>query len=669
MSKLRGSSPGVALWAPIRMLIATSLCVMPVQGAALTWNNAAGGSAATDTNWLPVQVPTSTDDLTFNLAATYTASFNSTVATSHTHTYKRGTVTLNMINPHTASAGVVIGDVNGDSATVTLTTGTLTSNATAFVGDAAGSTGVLNVNDDDADFIVGNGGDLFVGNNGAATLNITAAGRVQVADQFIAGSNAASAPTVTVSGFSLTPIGISTLDVLGTGESRIGQGGDATMTVSSGALASFAGDVIVANGSASNSSVTVGVAGILDARLAIGGDLLIGRNSSATAAGVGAVNVNTGGSVSVDGAISLGDPNGGTGTLHMGGGTVTGDIGITVLSGSTINGSGVINADINNSGVVQPSGGTGLTINGVLFNTTNNINGNKIHFGPDGGYDGSGLCLADITGDVSSTITATGTLSMGANTTSGFSYVGTLDVGPHSVTLLDSNQAVLGGETLIDGGTLACSTGIGNQNGGHISGKGTLTGNVVNAGVIEPTDPGDSPVTINITGNLLLNASSAIQIELNGPGNSDRINATGTATFNGTASLTIGPDYLPTIGEQIILVNAAGGRTGTFAALDHAPICDQYTIVLVYSSTAAIALVRPSVAVTSVGDVDRDGDHDLEDLDLWVPCMAGPGVLTPPAGCDPNDFHFRADIDGPACEDYDVDLKDFWALQRIIDGN
>ena len=40
----------------------------------------------------------------------------------------------------------------------------------------------------------------------------------------------------------------------------------------------------------------------------------------------------------------------------------------------------------------------------------------------------------------------------------------------------------------------------------------------------------------------------------------------------------------------------------------------------------------------------------------------------PPPGCDPDDFHFRADVDGPACEDYDVDMKDFWVLQRIIDG-
>ncbi len=665
--RARSSRRTVALSRYVGAVIAAAILTTSAVADVLLWNNAAGGSAATAGNWNPAQVPTPADDLVFNILATFTTTFNSTVAASRTHTYNRGTVTLSMINPHTASTGVTIGDVNGDIATVTLTTGGFTSNATVFVGDAAGSTGTLNVNDDDATFVVGNGADLFIGNNGAATLNVIGSGTVQVADQFIAGSNASSVPTVTVSGFTVTPLGASLLDVLGTGESRIGQGGDATMTVSNGALARFAGDVIVANGSASNSSVTVGVVGLLNARLQVGGDLLIGRNSSGTAAGVGAVNVNTGGNVSVAGGTFLGDPNGGTGTLHFAGGTLDGGLEINVLAGSTINGNGTINADVDNFGNIQPVGGAGLRFNGILSNTTNNISGNKIHFGASGGYMGSGTCTAEITGDPGAVITPTGPLTIGANTSTGFNYGGTIDVGAQSITLVDSNGAVLGRETLIDSGTLSCANGIGNQLGGAIRGRGTLTGNVVNSGVIEPTDPGDTPVNIQINGNVLFNPSSDVVIELNGPGNSDRINVTGTATFGGNAELTLGPDYLPSIGEQMILVNATAGRSGEFASLSHTPFCDQYTIVLVYSSTAGIALVRPGTQVTSVGDVDRDGDHDLDDYTRWLPCLAGPDVLTPPAGCDPDDFHFRADMDAPACEDYDVDLKDFWVFQRIID--
>ncbi len=635
----------------------------------MSWNNPAGGSAATAANWLPAQVPGAADDLTFNLAATYTTSFNSTVSASRTHTYRQGTVTLNMVNPHTASAGVTIGSVSPDNATVTLTTGTFTSDANVNLGNGSGSIGVLNVNDDDADFIVGNGADLTVGVNGDASLNITAAGSVQVGDQLIVGSNATSAPIVTLSGFSVAPLGFSNLTVLGTGESRIGQGGDATMNINTGAFASFAGDVIIANGSASTSAVTVQTVGLLNARLNVSGDLLIGRNSSATAAGNGTLNINTGGEANVGGGTFLGDPNGGVGRINLGGGTLNGTAAVTVLSGSTISGNGTINADVANAGTIQASGASGLTLNGQLSNATNNIVGSRLNFGPTGSYLGSGSCLADITGDTASSITANGPLILGANTTSGFFYLGTLNVGPQSVTLVDSNQAVLGGMTNVNGGSVSCSTGIGNQNGGAIRGRGTIDGNVVNSGIIQPTDPGVAPATIDIDGSLSLNPTSEIQIELNGPGNTDRVNVSGTAAFGGAVRLTLAPGYLPTLGEQIILVNAAGGRTGTMATLIHTPLCDQYTIVLVYSSTAAIALVRPSAAVTSPGDVDRDGDHDFDDFVRWSSCMAGPDILVPPPGCDPDDFHFRADLDGPACEDYDVDMKDFWVLQRIIDGN
>lgn len=646
----------------------TLLVMLPgADAAALNWINAAGGSAATAGNWSPAQIPTAADDLTFNLAATYTTSFNSSVTASRTHTYRQGSVTLNMINPHTASTGVTIGSVSPDNATVTLTTGLFTSNAGVTIGNGAGSTGVLNVNDDDADFIVGNGADLTVGNNGSATLNITAAGSVQVADQLIVGSNAASAPNVTVSGFSVSPLGFSSLNVLGTGESRIGQGGDATMTISTGAAAGFAGDVIIANGSASTSTVTVQTAGLLNARLNVSGDLLVGRNSSGTAAGNGRLNINTGGQADVGGGTFLGDPDGGVGRIDLGGGTFNGTAAVTVLAGSTISGTGAINAAIANAGTIQPTGAAGLTLNGQLSNATNNIVGTRLNFGPTGSYLGSGTCLTEITGDAASSITATGPLSMGANTTSGFFYLGALNVGAQAVTLIDSNQAVLGGATSINGGSVSCTTGIGNQNGGAIRGKGTLGGNVVNSGILQPTDSGAAPVTIQINGSLTLNPTSEIQIELNGPGNTDRINVSGTASFGGAVRLTLAPGYLPTLGEQMILVNAAGGRSGTMASLIHTPACDQYTIVLVYSSTAAIALIRPSVAVTSPGDVDRDGDHDANDFLRWLLCMAGPDILVPPPGCNPDDFHFRADLDGPACDDYDVDLHDLAVLQRIMD--
>lgn len=653
----------------------SALVCATAEATTRNWNNAAGGAASVSTNWLPAQVPTAVDDLVFSLAGSYPVTFNATVGFSRTHTYKTGTVTLTMSSAHTASTGVTVGDVSGDNATMTLTTGTFTSNAAVVVGDDSGSTGALNVNDNDASFIVGSAADLTVGNNGAASMSITGSGRVEVADQFIVGSNSTSNASATVSGSSVAPISSSLLDVLGAGQSRIGAGGDATMTISSGALASFAGDLVIANGSASTSSVTVQTAGVLlNARLQVDGDLLIGANTSATAAGNGTLNVNTGGTATIGGDTFLGDANGGTGLLHMGGGTFNGTSDVTVLAGSTINGTGTINADVMNSGNIQPLTGTGLTFNRLLTNTTNNIQGTRIHFGAAGGYSGSGTCQADITGDAASTITPTGTLTIGNNSTGGFSFLGTIAVGGQSVTLSDSNGAVLGGLTTIDEGQLSCAAGIGLQLGGAISGEGTLVGNVTSSGIIEPTGNGDAYAELNIQSTYLANPSSELRIELNGPNNSgdpnetDRVIVTGPMTLGGSARLTLDPDYLPTIGEQMILINSqtVNGRTGTIATLIHTPLCDQYTIVLVYSTTAAIALIRPGSDVTSTGDVDRDGDQDLDDFDRWLPCMAGPDVLVPPPGCDPDDFAHRVDLDGPACDDYDVDLADYVVWQRIL---
>ncbi len=314
------------------LVVGITLLAAGAIGASMTglsWNNAGGGTAATAANWSPAQIPTSADDLTFNLNNTYTVTYNSSTPSSRTHTYKRGTVTLSATNPHTVSNGITVGDVSGDVAIATLTTGTITSNALVVVGDASGSTGTLNISDDDANLILAtSAGDVIVGSNGAGALSITGGGLVQVSDRFQAGSNNASTATVTVSGATVLPITRSTLEVNGTGSTHaIGGGGDVTMNVSSGGLADFAGNVNVGQGAASTTTVTIGGSGgFSDASLSVGGNLTIAGNQAAgTSGGVGTVNVNANGSLTVGGTLSVAaDPDGGTGTLHLSnGGAIT----------------------------------------------------------------------------------------------------------------------------------------------------------------------------------------------------------------------------------------------------------------------------------------------------------------------------------------------------------
>ncbi len=606
---------GLALVAPHR-----------AQAAALSWNNAAGGPASTSTNWTPNAVPGGADDLTFNLGGSYTVSWNASVTSSRTHTYRSGTVTNTTSSPHTVNTGLTIGDLSGDVATMTFTTGTLTSNANVVVGDAGGSTGTLNVNDDDADLFVGSGADLIVGNSGDAAMNITGSGRVVVADQFIAGSNSTSSPVITISGFTVAPLGASSLEVLGTSQSRIGAGGDADMTISTGAAASFAGDLVVANGSASTSSITVETIGLLNARLNVDGDLLIGRNTSAAiAAGTGTLEVNTGGTATVDGDTLLGDPDGGTGTIVMGGGTFMGGLPIQMLTGSAIVGTGTVNADvIVGTGSIVATTATGLTFGGIISHTGAGISGTKIHFASGGGYSGSGNCQVDITGDIGATITATGTLSIGDNTTAGFNYNGTLAVGAQDVTLVDSNGAVLAGlATMAPAGDLTCANGISLSLGGRIQGEGTLHGTVTASGTLDPQRSPTPGGIMALDGNLLMNPSATYDMQIGGTPASamhDRLNVSGTATFDGNLKVSIPNGYVPKVGEQFIAINATLGRVDEFASItppSPSP-CNQVTFVVVYSSTAAIVLIRPPLGCTALGDLNSDGGCNGPDIQPFI---------------------------------------------------
>ncbi len=63
------------------------------------------------------------------------------------------------------------------------------------------------------------------------------------------------------------------------------------------------------------------------------------------------------------------------------------------------------------------------------------------------------------------------------------------------------------------------------------------------------------------------------------------------------------------------------------------------------------------------GDLDHDCDVDAADFVTFASCLAGPVVLTPPAGCEPSDFA-AADLDG----DGDVDVRDAGVLGQHFAG-
>lgn len=279
-------------------------------GSILSWLNLAGGAASTAGNWSPAQVPAAADTLTFGLNSNYTVTFGSPVATSAAHTYKLGTVTLSLTSPNTVSGNWRVGDVSGDAATSTLATGVLTAGSIT-IGNAAGSTGTVNINDSDADLVTSGTGDIVVGAAGTGTVNVTAGGLLRSADDIVLGS-AGGDGTINVSGFSISPLRFSNLQTTAAdGDIVVGNssGTVSTLTVGNSGFVNCADDLQV--GLVAGGSGVVNVSGTVS----VSGDLQVGNNTTLTTAGSGTVTALSNGVINVTGAIRLGDTTSGSGTL------------------------------------------------------------------------------------------------------------------------------------------------------------------------------------------------------------------------------------------------------------------------------------------------------------------------------------------------------------------
>jgi|GEM_PF-3077246 len=317
------------------------------QAQTLSWLNAAGGAASTAANWNPAQIPGASSPLVWNLANTYTVTFSGAVPQSTSHTYKRGIVTLSMTSSHTTSSFVRVGDVSGDSATATLTSGTLRAGSGLTIGNASGATGSLTI-DNEGSLIdtVNAGSDFVVGSAGTGTLIIRDGASAVPADDLIVGSAATGVGTVTVTGTGGLPLPVpsSLLNLSGSGKDiTVGSVGDGFFNVLSGGAVNT-DEMFVGLNVGSNGSVTVGgIGGILNAhsQINIATSLHLGNNPSVGInGGSSSFTVNDDGIVTVLGTTFIGDPTNnigsGTLTLNQGGVFTTGSL-IATDSGGFLN--------------------------------------------------------------------------------------------------------------------------------------------------------------------------------------------------------------------------------------------------------------------------------------------------------------------------------------------
>jgi hypothetical protein len=97
-----------------------------------------------------------------------------------------------------------------------------------------------------------------------------------------------------------------------------------------------------------------------------------------------------------------------------------------------------------------------------------------------------------------------------------------------------------------------------------ISGSGTFVGNLRNNTVVAP---GNSPGTMNITGNYTQGNSGILQIEL-ATASHDILNITGTASLDGNLQLFLWGGYLPTSGSTFDFLRASDGIAGIFKSIN-----------------------------------------------------------------------------------------------------
>ncbi|MCO6456925.1 MAG: autotransporter-associated beta strand repeat-containing protein [Pirellulaceae bacterium] len=273
----------------------------------------------------------------------------------------------------------------------------------------------------------------------------------------------------------------------------------------------------------------------------------------------------------------------GNGEVALGGATLT-------FAGPT--GQNFTGAISGTGNVVKQGGGTQIlggtnTYSGTtsIQNGTLQVNGQIGSGGPAGTVSissgatlsGGGNVNAPISGSAGSSITATGNLLLGdSGTTSGFSTAGSLSVGSHTVTLRDSNLAVLGSSTSLAGGTLIAANGVSLSAGDLLAGNGTVSGAVsVNSGTVSPgVGAGAAQLT---TGNVSFTTGS-LNINVNGDGTAgvdyDQLEVNGTVNL-GTATLNLSGAFVPASGTELTIIDNDGTLdpvTGTFAGLPEGAI-------------------------------------------------------------------------------------------------
>ncbi|ODA66291.1 Extracellular serine protease precursor [Methyloligella halotolerans] len=217
----------------------------------------------------------------------------------------------------------------------------------------------------------------------------------------------------------------------------------------------------------------------------------------------------------------------------------------TVLAGGSATGSfGIRSSSFGSANDITVAGRVEGTANFAIV-LPNSTSGNRVEL--QTGFE--------VVGIVDSGAGTNDSLEFGGSGSDSFSLS---DIGPKYQNFEDFN--VIGGKWSFSGTTSKTFS----VTGGTLGGTGTFGGlNVGNGGTIAP---GNSIGTLNV-GNITFAQGSTYQVEVDNSGNSDLINASGTATINGGTVSVLAQSGTYATGTQYTILTAAGGVTGQFSTV------------------------------------------------------------------------------------------------------
>ena len=409
------------------------------------------------------------------------------------------------------------------------------------VGRNSGSTGTLNIQSSGRlELLSDSNVDTFgmtIGRLGAGTLNVTGGGQILIRNT---GTGGIGMPfggnSTSVTGGSFAGL------ISGAGTSVVLEGIDASLSV----------------GSRSGSSGTVDIEA--GATVAPGNRLLVAANAGSS----GTLNVRGAGTV-INIKSLAGDENGAGISVGRSGSGIA-----NITDGAVVNVDGTGGSQrhsTNVGGTGTDSGGTGiLNISGSA--TRYNVSGasTSLVIGRDDSGTSPSTGTMTISGGAQVSYPGTGTGSVGHSPGSS----GTLNV-TGAGSRLDMGTFLGVGRTFNDGpggtgvlnvseGGVVRATNIHVGTGGTVSGNGTLDASVTIDGAI---NPGNSPGTLTVTGDLTLTDSSVLTFEVAGavPGQYDAIVVAGSLIANGLLRVVNTGGYVPSVGDTfnfLTSVNASG---------------------------------------------------------------------------------------------------------------